>query len=300
MENNELEYDKIQKLFLKLCFIFKNINLDINLPQNSSETVQLLVPKELIEENNQIGSIQYGGVKYPLNHKSKENLRYVEIRLKGDFLKEIDVYDVVLDLMGQIDANGWAKYKFIYKNEDLKLARKVAAVIAKGFEKKFGYKYLTIGIDKNILELPRQRGNFAHTYNQNHAVKVMSDLLIEKGYKVSRSSEAKSTYHLMVMSNDKCVRILVKNLQYDGAYKDSSLPYQVYKIDAFETREEQAAAIKEIDLVVGYNVKDDRFACLDIKEFTDKRSRVVHEREGLKSEFYNSWHLLDNHLSVGK
>lgn len=265
-------------------------------PPNSSETVQLLVPKELKEGNNQIGSIQYGGVKYPLTPKSKNNLRYVEIRLTGDFLEEIDVYSVVHDLLEQSDANGWLKYKFTYSKEDIKLARKIAAVLAKGLMRKFGYSYLTIGMDKNILELPRQGVNLAKIYNQNEAVKVISDLLIEKGYKVSQSSKIQPTYHLIATLNDISVKILVRHLQYDSAYKESPLPYQVYKIDAFETTEEQAIGIKEIDFVIGYNFKDDSFACLDITEFVDKRSRVVHEREGLKSEFYNSWHLLDDYI----
>lgn len=82
-----------------------------------------------------IGTIQYGGVKYPSTVKSKQNLKYVEIRLKGDFLKEIDVYEIVMDLMRERDANEWAKHKFTYTNEDIKLARKVSAIIAKGLEK---------------------------------------------------------------------------------------------------------------------------------------------------------------------
>lgn len=99
------------------------------------------------------------------------------------------------------------------------------------------------------------------------------------------------------MYNEKCARILVRNLQFDSAYKESPLPYQVYKIDAFETPEEQAVAIKDIDFVVGYNFKNASFACLDINEFMEKRSRVVHGRDGLKSEYYNSWHLLDDYVS---
>lgn len=46
--------------------MFKQINLDVFLPPTSSETVQLRVPRELSEDHKQIGSIQYGGVKYLL------------------------------------------------------------------------------------------------------------------------------------------------------------------------------------------------------------------------------------------
>jgi hypothetical protein len=296
--SNELEYNNVQKLFLKLCFIFKQVNLDLYLSPNSSETVQLLVPKELKGGKEQIGSIQYGGVKYPLTSRSKLNLRYVEVRLKSNFLEEIGVYNFVQDLLKETDANGWIKYKFMYTNEDVKLAKRVSVAIARGLERTFEYKYLAIGIDKNILELPRQRRSVHKIYNQDEAIKIISDLLIQKGYKVSRSSESKSTFHLLVTSKDMSVRILVRHLQYDSAYKESPLPYQVYKIDTFETVEEQTVGVSEVDIVVGYNFKDDSFACLDIKEFIEKRSRVIHEKEGLKAEFYNSWHILDDKFSV--
>lgn len=89
---------------------------------------------------------------------------------------------------------------------------------------------------------------------------------------------------------------MVRHLQYDSAYKESTIPYQVYKIDAFETVDEQEEGIKEIDFVVGYYFRDNVFACLSIDDFLDKRSRVVHEKEGLRSEYFNSWHLLSNYF----
>lgn len=293
------EFGQIKKLFLKICFIFKQVNFDLNIPDNRSETVRLIIPRSIKEGGDQVGSIQYGGIKYPLNSKKADDLKYVELRLKGDFLKELDVFNSVYELLGcAIDANGWLKYKFIYSKEDIKIARKVSLIISSGMERRFGHKYLTHDIDKNIYDLPRidSQGS-TKTYDQIEAVNVISNMILEKGYNVSRSSSGQPIYHLVAESKGKSIKILVRHLQHDAAYKNSTLPYQVYKIDAFETKSQQTVGIEEIDLVVGYNFKDDSFACLEIKEFIDKRSRVVHEREGLKSEFYNSWHLLDKYFN---
>jgi hypothetical protein len=297
LSNAEYEYGYIQKFFIKFCFIFKNINLEIDVPSDYSETVQLYLPKELNEERIQIGSIQYGGIKYPIMDNDSIHLKYVEIRLKGEFLRTIGKYNEIYNLLKENDANDWIKYKFTYCKEDIILARKVANIISRGLEREFGKKYLTIGIDKKILELPRQRPKYTFSYNQSEAVKIISDILIEQGYDISRSSKSNPTYHIIVSSNGKSARILVRNLQHDSAYKDSTIPYQVYKIDAFETTDEQEIGIKEIDFVVGYNFKDNVFACLSIDDFLDKRSRVVHEKEGLRSEFFNSWDLLSNYFS---
>ena len=294
------ESNSIQSLFLKLSFIFKQINLDVFLSPTSCETVQLRIPKILNSENKQVGSIQYGGVKYPITPASKLNLKYVEIRLDSTFLREINVFSLVHNLIEVSDANGWLKYKFTTLDE-VKLARRVAAIISKGMERKYGLEYLTIGMDPDILDMPRAKTkhNSATTYNQDNAVSKISELLMQKGYNVSRSSQGNSSYHLMAAAeNGQSARILVRHLQYDSAYNNSTIPYQVYKIDAFEKAEEHAAKVKEIDIVVGYNFKDDCFACLDIKDFFEKKSRVVHQKEGLKSEFYNSWHVLDDYLGT--
>jgi hypothetical protein len=48
--------------------------------------------------------------------------------------------------------------------------------------------------------------------------------------------------------------------------------------------------------VIGYNFKDGSFACVPISEFSDKRSVVVHQREGLRSNFYNSWNAFDEYI----
>jgi hypothetical protein len=69
------ESDSIQSLFLKLAFIFKQINLDVYLPPTSSETGQLHMPKILSSDNAQVGSIQYGGVKYPITPARRETWR---------------------------------------------------------------------------------------------------------------------------------------------------------------------------------------------------------------------------------
>jgi len=293
LNKNDYEHGNIQKLFIKLCFIFKNINLEIGLLTERSETVQLFLPKELDKSNKQIGSIQYGGIKYPLVDKDSINLKYVEVRLNGDFLRKIDKYNEIYSLLKERDKNDWLKYKYTYCKEDMILARKVANIISRGLEKEYGINYLTVGIDKTILDLPRQKTNISVTYNQNEAVKTMSDLLIEQGFDVSISSRITPTFHILATANGKTAKILVKHLQYDAAYKESTLPYQVYKIDAFDNLEEQKAKMQDIDFIVGYNFKDQAFACLEISDFIDKRSRVVHEKEGLRSELFNSWELLN-------
>lgn len=155
---HEKDINKIQKLFLKISAIFKQVNLEVYVPSNSSETVQLKMPKELNDKNHQIGSIQFGGIKYPMTKKSHFNLSYVEVRLKGTFLKEIDVYNAVYTLVEQTDANDWIKCKFEYTKEDIMLVRKIARNISKGLEKTYGNKYLTLGMDPSIYELPRQKG----------------------------------------------------------------------------------------------------------------------------------------------
>jgi len=276
--------------------MFKQINLDVYLSPTSSETVQLRVPRELNEDHKQIGSIQYGGVKYPITHGSHLNLKYVELRLQSDFLKEIKVFNVLHELLGERDANGWLKYKFTYADDEIKLAKKVAGIISIGMEREFGISYLTCGLYEDILTLPRAKPTAGKPYNQAEAISIISDKLINKGYRVSRSSLNHSPYHLIAESEERVAKILVRHLQYDHAYDLSTLPYQVYKIDAFETVDEQKIGVYEIDFVVGYNFKDHSFACLEIKHFKDKKSRVVHQKEGLKAEFYNSWHALDEFL----
>ncbi|WP_053362562.1 hypothetical protein [Bacillus sp. FJAT-27251] len=193
---------------------------------------------------------------------------------------------------------GWLKYKFT-NTDETKLARRVAAIISKGMEREFGTQYLTLGMDGNILELPRAKPKYhsATLYNQANAIDLMSDMLMEKGYRVSRTSQIHAASHILATNKDeKTARILVRHLQYDSAYKHSPIPYQVYKIDAFETEEEHDKGIKEINFFVGYNFKDQCYACLEINDFIEKRSRVVHQKEGIRSEFYNSWRLLDDYL----
>jgi hypothetical protein len=276
--------------------MFKQINLDVYLSPTSSETVQLRVPRELNEDHKQIGSIQYGGVKYPITHGSHLKLKYVELRLESEFLKEIKVFNMLHELIGERDANGWLKYKFTYADDEIKLAKRIAAIISKGMEREFGISYLTCGLDEDIHTLPRPKPTAVKQYNQTEAIRIISDLLINKGYNVSRSALNHPAYHLIAENEERVAKILVRHLQYDHAYDLSALPYQVYKIDAFETVDEQKIGVNEIDFVVGYNFKDNSFASLEIKHFKDKKSRVVHQKEGLKAEFYNSWHALDEYL----
>jgi len=185
------------------------------------------------------------------------------------------------------------KHKFLIKSEKIKRARKITGLIARGMEKKFGLDYLSFGIDQSVLELPRIENSTKHKYNQEIAIQCVSDLLLSEGYQLSRSSANNSPYDILVVIDKEIVRIKVKHLQFDSAYNVSTLPYQVYKIDAFETFVEQKQKIKDVDFIVGYNFKDLSFACLNKKQFENKKSRVVHEKEGQNSTYFQSWKALN-------
>jgi len=283
-------YEKAQKFFLKIVFLFNQVHLQCKVPLSSKESIKLFTHKELFESSEQIGTIQYGGIKYPHDENNPVPIKYVELRLEGTFLKSLNIYDDMNQLLVDSDANGWLKGKFFIKTEELKRIRMITRLISNGMEKKFGLDYLSFGIDKSVLELPRIKNTTMKKYDQEIAVQRVSDLLLSEGYKVSRTSNHDFPYHISVPLGEKeVVRIRVKHLQIDNAYKDSSLPYQVYKIDAFETFEEQKQKIKDVDFVVGYNFKDLSFACLNKEQFEDKKSRVVHEREGQNANYFNSW-----------
>jgi hypothetical protein len=296
-----LNYEKAQRLFLKLCFIFKQANLNIHVPSGRSEAVQLLFPLALQSggNNSHVGTIQYGGVKYPFSDKNQLRFTYVELRLKGEFLKEINKYDEVFQLLKEKDANNWLKYKFVNSSDDIQLAKKVRNHIVQACEKKYELDYWHMGIDTDILQLPRDKNDPPITYDQKDAISIVSDLLIKRGYNISRTSTSHPTHHLVAEANNLTAKIRVKQLQFDSAYKNSPLPYQVYKIDAFESEADQTKGKNDVDFVVGYNFKDKSFACLSIKQFTIQRSKVVHQREGQNHEYYQSWSILDEFLREG-
>ncbi|KIL39300.1 hypothetical protein SD70_21130 [Gordoniibacillus kamchatkensis] len=45
----------------------------------------------------------------------------------------------------------------------------------------------------------------------------------------------------------------------------------------------------EVDIIVGYNHKDDCFAEVPLDDFNGKLSGVVHAKEGIRSKYFNSW-----------
>jgi hypothetical protein len=130
-------------------------------------------------------------------------------------------------------------------------------------------------------------------YNQQRCERIISDMLMEKGYMISRSSNDLPKYSIQAIKNDKKLNLLVRHLEYDNAYNQSPLPYQVYKIVAFNNDDEKRRGKQVLQFIVGYNFKDSSFACVPILEFNDKQSTVVHQREGLRAGYYNSWNALD-------
>jgi hypothetical protein len=241
---------------MKIAFLFNQVHLQCKVPLSSKESIKLYTPMELFESSEQIGTIQYGGIKYPHNANNPVPIKYVELRLEGTFLKSINIYDDIHQLLVDSDANGWLKGTFFIKTEELKRVRKITRLISNGMEKKFGLDYLSFGIDKSVLELPRIKNTTMQKYDQEIAIQRVSDLLRSEGYQVSRTSNHNFPYHISVPIDEEVVRIRVKHLQFDNAYKESPLPYQVYKIDAFETFEEQKQKIENVDFIVGYNFKD--------------------------------------------
>lgn len=76
-------------------------------------------------------------------------------------------------------------------------------------------------------------------YNQCQCGRIISDRFMEKGYLISRSSNDVPKYSIQAIKDNKKLNFLVRHLEYDNAYKNSPLPYQIYKIDAFNNEEEK-------------------------------------------------------------
>lgn len=133
-------------------------------------------------------------------------------------------------------------------------------------------------------------------YDQKKSERLISQMLIDKGFLISRTSSDLPKYSIQAFKEDKKVHILVRHLEFDLAYKESVLPYQVYKIEAFDNNEERKKGTQLLHFVVGYNFRDDSFACVPINEFYDKRSTVVHQREGLRAVYYNNWTALEEYV----
>ncbi|MFJ7680355.1 hypothetical protein ACIQXQ_20210 [Peribacillus sp. NPDC097198] len=125
-------------------------------------------------------------------------------------------------------------------------------------------------------------------YNQFESVKRVSELLSDNKYNPSRVNNRCNDEADIILSHDKKIKILVRHLEKDHAYKNSPLPYKVYKVEAFDTNEERDIGVRNLDFVIGYNFNDDCFACIPISEYIDKRSVVIHEKEDTRHEFFNS------------
>lgn len=133
-------------------------------------------------------------------------------------------------------------------------------------------------------------------YDQKKCEQIISEMLTQKSFLVSRESSDLPKSSLQAIKGDKKIRILVKHLEFDGAYNNSTLPYQVYKIEAFDNEDERRRGNEILQFVLGYNFKDGSFACVPISEFSNVRSVVVHQREGLRANYYNSWNALDEYM----
>jgi hypothetical protein len=138
-------------------------------------------------------------------------------------------------------------------------------------------------------------------YDQTASERLLTEMLTENGFEVSRSTGFLGGSKISAIKNNMKCNLLARHLEFDGAYKGSPLPYQVYKIKAFKDMASSKSASNDIDFVVGYNFHDGSFACVPVKEFSGKKSAVVHQREGLRFKYYNSWNsLIDYCTECGK
>ncbi|WHZ60034.1 hypothetical protein [Metabacillus hrfriensis] len=125
-------------------------------------------------------------------------------------------------------------------------------------------------------------------YDQHEAVKMVLELLSSHGIESTRHLKVGDNINIKSFKNGKTANLLVRHLEKDHAYKNSPLPYQVFKVEAFDDNEERDESVKQLDFVIGYNFMENSFACVPIEEFKDKRSTVVHEKEGNRHQYYNS------------
>lgn len=140
-----------QTLFLKLSFLFNPTNLSIQIPSESRETVRITLPTELCNKEQPVASIQYGGVKYPMDDREQVTYTNIELRIKGQFLKSIGKYEEILTILKETDANNWVKYKFTDSEEDFLFAIQVRDIIIEGLEQTYGLGYLTLGMPQEIF-----------------------------------------------------------------------------------------------------------------------------------------------------
>lgn len=129
-------------------------------------------------------------------------------------------------------------------------------------------------------------------YDQKLAEQTINHMLQQRGYEVLPGTNIGANTVFIAEQEGRGARFIVRYMPIDSAYENSPLPYSVYKIycgsDLFLSEERE-----KVDFLVGYNPIDRSFACVPITEFDKVRNIVVHQREGLRSEYYNSWELLD-------
>lgn len=87
-------------------------------------------------------------------------------------------------------------------------------------------------------------------YNQRQCDRIKADRLMEKGSLISRSSNDVSEYSIQTIRENKKLNYLVRHLEYDNAYKNSPLPYQIYKIEAFNNEEEKQKGKQLLHFIV--------------------------------------------------
>lgn len=137
-------------------------------------------------------------------------------------------------------------------------------------------------------------------YTLEQAIPEVIKMLTAKGLNSVRCSDLDSGYHITTDNGNKTARIRVRHLQYDENYKDSPLPYSVYKIKAFPNGKHDNHTLRNVDFVVGYNPSEGSFACLPVHIFRSQGLACIHQKEGLRHEYYNSWMELDSFMTEHK
>ncbi|CAH1199042.1 hypothetical protein PAECIP111893_01215 [Paenibacillus plantiphilus] len=126
-------------------------------------------------------------------------------------------------------------------------------------------------------------------YSLEAAIPKVAEMLRDKGLSIAINSGNEPNYHLIVNSEDRAARIRICHLQFDENYNNSALPYQVYKIKAYPNGKRDSFTLRSVDFVVGYNPHDGSFACVPAHIFNNQGIACIHQKEGLRHEYYNSW-----------
>lgn len=135
-------------------------------------------------------------------------------------------------------------------------------------------------------------------YTLKHAIPEIMKMLIAKRLDTAICSDTDSGYHITAENRHRTARIRVRHLQYDENYKESPLPYSVYKIKAFPNGKHDNHTLRNVDFVVGYNPSEGSFACVPVHVFRSQGAASIHQKEGLRHEYYNSWAELDKYMAA--